>query len=633
MDTQAYLNIMDFGASVSNCAEENGKAIQSAIYSASAAGGGTVFVPAGRFVTSSLRLYSHVRLYLSAGAMLVGSADYHHYQFSSVVYPSVDMIGIPFAAENAYWCALIYAEEAEDIEICGTGIIDGQGMDHRYFPNPADPSLRRPLMLFFDHCSNIRVSGVTLKDPAVYAFLGSRSNTILLDNLRVFSMQTENGDGLDFNGCSDVVIRGCIISSGDDAISLKTTYPDVPCQNILISNCILRAVWSGFRMGTESSGDMKDIILSDCIFEHCTDGIKIQDCSTGAYENIRIRNVSMRDVHRPLFMTTGSFRLSKFDSSIRPSLGGISNVDIDGMTVYMSKDSGEYQRNCMIISGCPKNSIENISMRNIQIHFCGEAEPGSYGRVDVPEQLDYSFMYADIFSINGGYPASGIFLRHVNNLSLQNCRLLREDDDPRPLLWGYHLQNISLKDISASSAASFFQAEDSSISMIDCYHNKEPVHAAEPFPAQLQERFQKFLKVSAKTDLQFDILSNAVDAAQACPVQIRYDDAIWQKEGSIWQAELQLPTTARWMLMVSYGDAEVYFNKKIAGSCKIDTPYQNLCAWALPLDTFAGTRVQIQLHWNDPHAHGGIYCKLPFGEFAGLHTGLYGPLRIYAQEG
>lgn len=625
-------NILDFGASVVNSAIDNGNAIQSAINCAYNAGGGTILIPPGRFLTSSLRLYSHVRLFVSAGAVLLGSENFEHYQFSSVEYPSVEMIGIPYAADNAYWCAMIYAEDAEDIEICGTGIIDGQGMDHLYFPNPNDPHLRRPLMLFFDHCSNIRVSDVTLKDPAVYAFLGSRSDTILLENLRVFSQHTENGDGLDLNGCSDVIIRSCIVASGDDAISLKTTYPDIPCKNIIISNCILRAVWSGFRMGTESSGDMKDIILSDCFIEDCSDGIKIQDCSTGIYENIRIHSISMRNVHRPLFMTTGSFRLSKFDSSIRPNLGGIRNVSIEGMSVYMSHDGSEYQRNCMVISGCPQSCLENIVLRNIQIYFHGNAEPGSYNRVDVPEFIDYSFMYTDIFSINGGFPSSGIFMRHINKLTMQDCELVRQDNDPRPLLWGYNLRGITLSNICSSSNSPFFIAEDSNVIMKDCQHNGTPIGATQQLPLELHNRFLQFVDISAKTNEYFDQLSETVDAAQACPVQIRYDNSIWEKDGANWKTELDIPASAKWLLLASFGNVDVYFNQSFAGCCHINDPYQNLCAWAIPLNSIAGTHAQISLCWHNPDLHGGIHCKLPFGEFSEMNTGLYGSLRIYAKE-
>ena len=324
-------DVTAFGASPAASAVQNQQSIQSAIDLAAAAGGGIVRVPSGRFETANLRLFSNIRLELSPGAVLTGSSRYEDYSVSSTPYPCVNMIGIPSAAKDTRWCALLYAEYVQNVEICGSGTLEGTGMS---YPDAADPLLRRPMLLFFEGCTHVRVSGITLRNPSMYAFLASRSRNIILEKLQILSAQTENGDGLDFNGCSDVIIRSCFMESGDDAISLKTTYPDWPCRNVQIANCVLRAVWAGFRMGTESTGDMRDIILSNCIFENCSDGIKIQDCAAGIYENIRITNVSMRNVHRPVFMSVSSFRLSKFDQSIRPSMGGIRNVVIDGLTAF-----------------------------------------------------------------------------------------------------------------------------------------------------------------------------------------------------------------------------------------------------------------------------------------------------------
>lgn len=624
--------ITSFGASDTCSAKDNQTAIQAAIDTAHDAGGGTVLIPPGRYVTANLKLRSHVRLYMSPGSSLIGSDHYLDYEFSSTPYPSVEMMGLPFAAENVNWCALIYAEEEEDIEICGTGTIDGQGMDHRYFPNPDDPYLRRPLLLYFEKCHNIRVSDVTLKNPAVYAFLGSRSNRLFLHNVQVFSMQTENGDGLDFNGCSDVIIQGCSISSGDDAISLKTTYPDAPCRNIVISNCILRAVWSGFRMGTESSGDMRDILLSDCIFDGCSDGIKIQDCSTGVYENIRIRNISMRNVHRPVFMSASSFRLSKSDASIRPAIGGIQCVDIDGLTAYMSETGSDYQRNCFVISGCPSSLIRQVSLRNIYVHFQGKPEAGSIDRVDTPEFLDYTFLYADIFSINGGYPAAGIFLRHIEDLTLENCRLLRTDDDLRPMFWGYNLQSITLNNVHASGCSKFFIAEDSDISLLRCSFNHVPVSAPDPLSPDLKQRYLDFKHCTEKTDHLFDYMAQQVDHALSCPIQHRYDMSVWNQGSCCWTTILPLPENAEWLMLVSYGDVDIRLNGVHTATCHLPHPYRNLFAWAIPLTDIRGDQLHIELQWQNPSDHGGTVCKLPFGNFTGFNPGLYGTTRICVKE-
>ena len=620
-------DVTAFGASPAASAVQNQQAIQRAIHLAAAAGGGIVRVPSGRFETANLRLLSNIRLELSPGAVLTGSSKYEDYSVSSTPYPCVNMTGIPSAAKDTRWCALLYAEHVQNIEICGSGTLEGAGMS---YPDAADPLLRRPMLLFFEDCTHVHVSGITLRNPSMYAFLASRSRNIILERLQILSAQTENGDGLDFNGCSDVIIQSCFVESGDDAISLKTTYPDWPCRNILIANCVLRAFWAGFRMGTESTGDMRDIILSNCIFENCSDGVKIQDCAAGIYENIRIANVSMRDVHRPVFMSVSSFRLSKFDQSIRPSMGGIRNVVIDGLTAFLPEESGEYQRNCFVLSGCPRRSLERITLRNLHVVFRGAPEAGSFERVDVPEFLDYSFLYADIFSINGGYPASGVFMRHVCGLCMENCCLIREDNDPRPMIFGYDLQHMRLKAVSAEGVGVFFQAGQAQVQMSDCLLNEKPADVT-PFPEHLQERFDDFLRQTRQTDAYFDVLAKAADQALSCPVQIEVDSDVWEKRADAWKTTAYISKHAAWLLLASFGNVAVWINGLPAGQCCLAPLYQNLCVWAVSLQDQPEGSAEILLRWLNPTEQGGPACKLPFGVFKTMTPGLYAPMRICEQ--
>lgn len=621
-------SICEFGASVENSAAANGRAIQRAVDHAAAQGGGTVVIPAGRYEAAHIQLRSHIRLELDAGAVLVGSLRYEDCTCSSTPYPSVDMMGIPSPATDTCWAALLWAEDAEDITVCGSGTLEGRGM---HYPTPEDPMLRRPMLLFFERCSQVRVQGITLRNPSMYAFLASRSRELRLDGLRVYSWETENGDGLDFNGCEDVMIRDCLVESGDDAISLKTTYPGYPCRNVVISGCILRGVWSGFRMGTESTASMQDILLTNCIMERCSDGIKIQDCAAGTYENVQITGISMRDVHRPVFLTINSFRLSKYDSSIRPPMGGIRDIVIDGLTAYMAQTSGDYQRNCFVLSGCPKQKLQNITLRNIQVEFCGEAEPGSFGRVDVPEFLDYSFLYADIFSINGGYPASGIFMRHIDGLTLEHCRLIRRDDDPRPLLLGYDLSGARLRDIEAVGGGGFFQTQDSEITLHRCTYNDDAAQL-QSFPEQLAQRYHNFIRESEQTDHLLDTLARTVDLAQACPVQHIIAPNAWEKAPGIWQTSITVSPNTQWLLLVSCGDLEVLIDGVPAGQCLLPKTYRNLCAWAVSLDKISPGTVTITLRWLEPEDRNGPVCRLPFGEFLAMKPGLYAPARLCGEE-
>ena len=187
------VSILEYGAAVDLTPVANGAAIQKAIDAVHAAGGGVVEVPAGIFQTSNVILRSNVTLYLAPGSVLSGSRDFRHYVQTAVPMPTVNMCGCPPKSPDACWCGLIQAEDAENIAICGSGTLEGNGQGHAYFPHPDDPYSRRPTLFFFDRCTNVRLEGVTLRNPAKFSVLGNRSDTIWMENVRVFSWETENG--------------------------------------------------------------------------------------------------------------------------------------------------------------------------------------------------------------------------------------------------------------------------------------------------------------------------------------------------------------------------------------------------------------------------------------------------------
>ena len=623
-------NIRDFGAEPHAPAQKNKSAIQRAIDAAHQAGGGIVFVPAGTYATGTLWLKSHITLRIGEGAVLLGSTDHNDYDFTSVACPWSVMPGIQFPTVSNI-TALIAAEGAAEIAIDGRGTIDGMGQNHTYFPSPQDSCQRRPMLIFFDSCMHIRVEGISLRNPGKFAFLASRSNTIQIHGVRIESWETENGDGLDFNGSSDVTISDCIIRAGDDAISLKTTYADYACRNYTISNCVIESIWAAFRMGTESSGDMKDITISNCVFKNCGDGLKIQDCATGSYENIRISNIVMRDVHRPIFMTINSYRLSAIDTSYRPALGGIRDVWIDGVTAYMPPHGADYQRNETVISGTEQVKIQNLHISNSRFIFTGDPDPEAIDRVEIPEYLDYTFLYADVFSINGNLPVSGIFMRHIDGLRIANCDLCRQDSDPRPLLFAADVQNALLRDVHMRCNGDTFFHADSTIRLSGCEKNGFELAAPENPDERLLDRFHAFHSVSQKTDRMFTEMARAADEAERIGNYTLIDDRAWIKDGNSWFASAEIAPDAM-LRIVSYGDVQVFVNNHLAGVCRIHPAYRNMIVWAVNAGKYACEgQNRIELRFDDVNDRGGADTLLPFGEFRPFRVGLCTPMRIYSK--
>lgn len=626
-----FYNIVDYGAAVENAPKANAAAIQRAIDAACGAGGGTVYVPAGTFTTGNLRLGSNVCLHLDHGATLFGSPDFEDYAGSGTPWHFAGLAGVAGAAEGAHMVGFIYAVNAQNISITGSGTIDGNGSNHR-FPDARDPMRRRPMLLYFDKCQNIRIVDVELKNSSMFALLADRSRGIVIRGVHIDTWEIENGDGLDFNGSCDVCISDCILETGDDGISLKTTYPDYPNRRYAISNCVFRSVWAGIRIGPESAGDMSEIAISNCVFENCNDALKIQNCETGRMENIRISNVVMRNVHRPLFMTANPFRLSRALGNIRPQLGGLHDVFIDGMTAYMSPEGREYQRNCFVVSGWKQAPIEHFELRNAKVIFSGAPQVGALNRVDLPEFLDYSFMYGDIFSVNGDYPASGLFLRHVDVLNIANCSFVRSDDDKRPLIMAYDLKNARMCGVFGENRAEFLSAIDAELELADCRHNGVGYAEAAPFSAENEARYRAFALLSDAVSAQFDQMAAQVDAAQHMELLTELPAAAWQVDGGRMRIQLRAQDRKTMLLLTSYGDGELLVNGERAAACRVPKLYRNMMAWAADISALLhdGENL-VEIIWDDPSDSGGADCQLPFGEFRPYPVGLIRPVQVYVE--
>ena len=169
------------------------------------------------------------------------------------------------------------------------------------------------------HAQYIHVTGVKLKDPGVFAFFAIACSHIRIDGVTVRSWNSLNGDGLDFDGSSDVVISNCNIIAGDDGISIKS-FGGRPCHRYVVSGCLIQSRWAAMRLGIDALADMSEITISDCIFSGCSDGLKIQSGEGARFENMRFGNIVMKGVHRPVFMTLSRFRLSQLSASVRPTI-------------------------------------------------------------------------------------------------------------------------------------------------------------------------------------------------------------------------------------------------------------------------------------------------------------------------
>lgn len=261
-------------------------AVQAAI-DAAAAQGGTVRLAGGTFVCGTLYLKSNVALEITNSATLLASpdiADYgtdtHHNRYRNE--PELDR-------------CFLFAQDAENVTICGSGVIDGNAAA---FPNAG--SIYRLMLLRVLRCRNVRVQNLRLLNAAAWATAFLDSDFIWATDLHIENHRNYNGDGLDFDSCRHVWVRGCYIDGTDDNLCLQSS--GLPVQDVHISDCAFTSVCVGIRIGLKSIGEISGVVISNCTMRNIwREGIKLECTEGGSITDILVENVTMHNVRRPIF--------------------------------------------------------------------------------------------------------------------------------------------------------------------------------------------------------------------------------------------------------------------------------------------------------------------------------------------
>jgi hypothetical protein len=248
----------------------------------------------------------------------------------------------------------------------------------------------------------------------------------VIDGIRVDSLaEKRNNDGLDLVDCERVRISNCYISSGDDAIVLKSLSPDEACRDITISNCVIRSHASAIKLGTESAGAFEDITVSGCsIYDTDGDGIAIETVDGARLERICIRNINIRKLgSAPVFIRLGS-RGRTYRTDVEAATGSLRDVIIENI----QGTEVSYKSGCSV-TGLVNALVENITLRNISLEFEGGGSAEDAERT-LPENAD-AYPSGRMFGI---VPAYGFFIRHARNITLSGLQLRYLEPDHRPAI-------------------------------------------------------------------------------------------------------------------------------------------------------------------------------------------------------
>lgn len=413
-------DVLEYGARADGVTKDT-RAVQRAIDACAAAGGGKVVIPGGKTVlTGTIFLKDHVTLYLENGAVLKGSPDLSDYADNT----HKNM----YKKEPHMDKCLIFARDATTIAIEGHGTIDGNGHE-KYF----NGKTARPMLLRLMNCRGIRISNISLINPAAWTSAWLYCDDIVVQGIRIRSRVNKNGDGLDFDGCTNVRVSDCSFDTSDDSICLQTSLPDKPCKNVVITNCVFTSKWAGMRIGLLSRGDFESVTVTNCTFRDIDDsGLKIQMNEGGTMRNMVFSNLVMQNVPRPVFMT---FCQQRACVDAPMEMYPMKSMQDFIFTNIMVDNSGLDKNSGFLITGMPEHNIENILFKDINLILPGGGSVDDAAKTNVKEfTLDVLKGHWPEFYLVGTLPASAFYVRHVRGVTLDNISVWENTSDARPLI-------------------------------------------------------------------------------------------------------------------------------------------------------------------------------------------------------
>jgi len=369
-------DIRDFGGA-GDGTTLNTKAILKAVEACSEAGGGTVYVPAGVFLTGAVILKSNVNLYVEAGATLLFSNDVNEYPVVDSRWEGV---------KRQVYASCIYAENAENISVTGRGTLDGNGKFWWELFRRKENEYPRPKLVSFDHCSHVLISGVKMIHSPSWTVNPICCEDVTVHNISIVNpANSPNTDGIDPESCRNVRISDCHIDVGDDCIAIKAGTEDtaerVPCENITIANCTMIHGHGGVVLGSEMSGDIRNVTVSNCVFEGTDRGIRLKSRRGrgGVVEDVRVNNIVMKGIICPfianLYYFCGprgndKYVWDKNPYPITEETPAFRRIHFSNITAR------EVSAAAGFLYGLAEMYVEDITFDQVSVAMAEDAEPG-----------------------------------------------------------------------------------------------------------------------------------------------------------------------------------------------------------------------------------------------------------------
>lgn len=423
------LNVRDFGAKGDGLNDDT-VAIQSAVNVCPA--GGRVLVPEGTYLIRPLVLKSDLTLNLVKGATLLADPEEKHYPL--LPGEPVDVVTGENIQVNSWegtpalGCqSILSAYYAQNITVVGQGVIDGNASFDTWWKDVKTRTIARPKLVFFNRCEGVTFHGILGRNSPAWNFHPFFCKDVGFYQIAVEAPpDSHNTDGTDPESCDNVKYIGVRFSVGDDAIAIKSgkMYMGMkyktPATNHLIRNCLMERAHGALTLGSEISGGIKDLSVSQCLFSHTDRGLRIktrrgrgEQC---VVDGVEFSNIKMDNVMCPIVINMYYF------------------CDPDGKTEYVwtkeplpvderTPHMGSFTFRDMTCTDCewaaaycyglPEMPIDSVTIENVTFTFKPDAQAGR------PAMMSY---IEDVAKL-------GLYFNCVNKVSLKNVTLEGQEGD------------------------------------------------------------------------------------------------------------------------------------------------------------------------------------------------------------
>lgn len=415
--------------------------IQAAVESAKTSGCNVLIFQPGDYVTGSITLPSGIEIRLEKGARILGSVNPYDYKGYS---------------GSSHMDALISSQDTHGVRISGEGTIDGRGLelalaidslhhtgerpDPKYNKRRMRPSLR-PKLLDFKNVDGLDIEGVNLRSSAAWGLSLDACCNVVIRDITFENRAYWNNDGIDIADCRNVLVERCDINSADDGIVLKSFDSGGGNDGVVIRDCEIRSSASAVKFGTESFGGFRNVEIRNIrVRDTYRSAIALETVDGAHVENVLVDGVEALNTGNPIFMRLGHRRGERPGSFRNVTVRNLSCVvpfgrpdedyDLRGPDVNVIHNPFPSS-----ITGLPDARIENVTLENIDITYPGRGTKGmgyigKYRVSDVPEMRD---AYPE-FSMFGELPAWGLYVRHVDGITLKNVKMRVAAPDYRDAL-------------------------------------------------------------------------------------------------------------------------------------------------------------------------------------------------------